>query len=138
MGLTADAMAAMRTRHRTIGAIAVAILGFMVPQAGLAVDSGVPAASPRIAVTGDPAPIETIRTALLAAAPEILPKAGDARVTLRQTIPSLLPLPPATGTMLRRYFRWRPAAPYPHPRGPGGDQPPSGSVAGRATPPRDQ
>jgi hypothetical protein len=105
MGLAADAMAAMRTRHRTIGAIAVAILGFMVPQAGLAGDRGVPAASPRIAVTGDPAPIETIRTALLAAAPQILPEAGDARVTLRQTIPSLLPLSPATGTIVRAIFQ---------------------------------
>jgi hypothetical protein len=66
----------MRARYRMISTIAVGVLGSIVPQAGFGDGPGVPVASPRITVTGDPTPIETIRTALLAAAPQIVPEAG--------------------------------------------------------------
>jgi hypothetical protein len=58
----------MGTRQWTLIAIAVAVFGTLVPEVGLADGPGVPAASARIEVTGDPTPIETIRAALLAAA----------------------------------------------------------------------
>lgn len=103
----------MRARYRMISTIAGGVLGSIVPQAGFGDGPGVPVASPRITVTGDPTPIETIRTALLAAAPQIVPEAGDARVTLRQTIPSLQPLAAATRTMLRAVFQMAPSGVLP-------------------------
>jgi hypothetical protein len=91
----------MRARQWTIAMMAVVVLGGILPQPGLAGRPGVPAASARIVVTGDPTPIETLRAALLAVAQDLVPEARDARVTLLQTTPPLQPLPVATGATVR-------------------------------------
>jgi hypothetical protein len=96
---------AVMARDLGIATIAVALLALIIPQAGLARDPGVPGGASTIAVTGDPTPVETMRAALIAAAPDLMPEAREGRVILRETIPSLQPLRAGAGTTIRAMFQ---------------------------------
>ncbi len=86
----------MRIRSSTLILIAAGILGATIPQTGLAEvpDRSLPPL--RVAVTGDPTPIETQRLAILSAARTTMPEARGIHLTLAQTAPPLQPLPAAT------------------------------------------
>ncbi len=87
----------MHIRSSTLIVMATVILGVMLPRAGLAEVPGGPLPPLRVAVTGDPTPIETQRLAILTIARAMVPEARGIQISLVQTAPPLQPLPAAAG-----------------------------------------
>ncbi len=91
----------MRIRSSALIVIAVGLLGAAIPRTGLAEVPGRALPPLRVAVTGDPTPIETQRLAILTTARATVPEARGIQVTLAQTAPPLQPLPAAMGASVR-------------------------------------
>ena len=89
----------MRTAALTL--ITTIALGVTAPGAGIA---DVPPASlppVRVKVTGDPAPVETLRLAILTSAKAVVPGIRAGEMALTETAPPLQPLPLASAMALR-------------------------------------
>ncbi len=84
-----------RSAHRrVVGLIAVAAVffGVLSPRIGIAEVPSVPLPPVRVEVTGNPAPVETQRLAILTAARALVPEARSGQVSLTETTPPLQPL----------------------------------------------
>lgn len=105
--------------RRKIGLLRVGMLQLMLvvlcvwSSSGHAQGPPAPLPSMHIEVTGDPAPVETLRQAILAAARTILPEARDAQLAIAETAPSLQPLPAASETSIRAVLRVTPSSAQP-------------------------
>lgn len=100
----------MRIRSSALIVMAAGILGAIVPRTGLA---SVPerALPPlRVAVTGDPTPVETQRLAILTTARAVVPEMRGVQISLAQTAPPLQLLPATTGVSIRAVVQVTPAA----------------------------
>jgi len=80
-----------------LAAVAVGTL----PHVGIAQIPSAPLPPVHVAVTGDPAPIETLRLAILTTARAVVPDARTGQVSLSETAPPLQPLPAASELALR-------------------------------------
>jgi len=91
----------VRTRFAGLAVFAAVLLGVTPPRAGTA--QGLPAPIPpvRVEVTGDPAPVETLRLAIITAARAQLLETPGGQVSLAETTPPLQPLPAASEIALR-------------------------------------
>lgn len=89
--------AADKMRERVVGCIVLAAiaLGATSPRAGVAQVPSPPLPPVRVRVTGDPAPIETLRLAILTTTRTLVPEARTGQVSLFETAPPLQPLPAA-------------------------------------------
>jgi len=90
-------------RGRFIGVIIVAAIALGGTSAGFGFTQVPQAALPpvQVAVTGDPAPVETLRLAILTATRTVVPEARTGQVLLAETAPPLQPLRAASEMALR-------------------------------------
>jgi hypothetical protein len=92
----------MHARFAGLVVLAAVVLGETSPQAGIAQVSRAPLPPVQVEVTGDPAPIETLRLAILTTARAVVPEArGGGQLSLSETAPPLQPLPAASEMALR-------------------------------------
>jgi hypothetical protein len=91
----------MRAWFAALIVTAAIALGVTSPRAGTA--QILPALLPpvRLEVTGDPAPVETLRLAILTAARTLVPEARAGQIALAGTAPALQPLPAASEMAFR-------------------------------------
>jgi hypothetical protein len=90
-------------RERVVGFIVLAAiaLGMISPRVGGAQVPPAPLPPVRVRVTGDPAPVETLRLAILTTTRTLVPEARTGQVSLFETAPPLQPLPAAAEMALR-------------------------------------
>jgi hypothetical protein len=98
-------------RERIIGLILLAAiaLGPTSPGVGSAQVPSAPLPPVRVRVTGDPAPIETQRLAILTTARTLVPEGRTGQISLFETAPPLQPLPAAAEMALRAVVQVAPA-----------------------------
>ncbi len=81
--------------------LAAILLGVTSPRVGIAQVPSAPLPPVHVEVTGDPAPVETLRLAILTTARTLVPEARTGQVSLAETAPPLQPLPAAAEVALR-------------------------------------
>lgn len=97
-------------RARFVGLIVLTAiqLGVTSPRVGIAQVPSAPLPPVHVDVTGDPAPVETLRLAILTAARGFVPEARTGQVALTETAPPLQPLPAAAMVALRAVLQVTP------------------------------
>ncbi len=102
-------------RERVIGLIVLAAiaLGATSPPVGIAQVPSALLPPVRVRVTGDPAPVETQRLAILTTARTLVPEARTGQVSLFETAPPLQPLPAAAEMVLRAVVQVAPVGARP-------------------------
>jgi hypothetical protein len=96
----------MRTGFAALIVVATLVLGRPFPQEGLAQTPAASLPPVHLQVTGNPAPVETMRLAIVTAARAAMPEAGTGRVTLTETAPPLQPLAEASTISLRAVLQF--------------------------------
>src|ERR1700730_11286311 len=91
----------MHARFAGLIALAAVVLGGPSPQVGIAQVPTAPLPPVQVEVTGDPAPIEMLRLAILTTARGVVPEARNGQLSLSETAPPLQPLPAASEVALR-------------------------------------
>ena len=102
-------------RERVVGLIVLAAiaLGVTSPRAGIAQVPSAALPPIHVSVTGDPAPVETLRLAILATTRTLVPEARTGQISLAETAPPLQPLPAAAGMALRAVVQVAPVGAKP-------------------------
>src|SRR6202011_98969 len=91
----------MHTRVAGLIMLAAVVLGGPSPRVGIAQVPPTPFPQVHVEVTGDPAPIETLRLAILTTTRAMVPEARTGQISLAETAPPLQPLPAASEMSLR-------------------------------------
>jgi hypothetical protein len=103
----------MSARFAGLIMLAAVSLGVTSPRVGIAQVPSAPLPPVRVDVTGDPAPIETLRFAILTTARTVVPDARSGQLSLSETAPPLQPLPAASTVALRAVVQVTPAGAKP-------------------------
>ena len=95
----------MRRRFAGLAVLVGVLLGVPSPRTGTAQAPPAPIPPVRVEVTGNPAPVETLRLAIITAARAQVLETPTGMVSLAETTPALQPLPAASEVALRAVVR---------------------------------